>query len=468
MSMVMNLVMLGCTYPILFLLYFFMKLEIGDKKTTVLGIAIPGEFRKDPQVLEICGKFRRDIKFGMIAMLLFPVLFFWMPWFTWYITGYIVWIYLMIAVEMIPMARYGEQLKELKRRMGWGSSRISETDVDFSLALQPVHVVKKWILAVLCILSLLPALWELAGLREGSLEWENLLILFLMASLVWCFCVMMLWMDRQKSELISKDSEVNRKFNRSKKRMRAAAWTWAAGLSVVLVWLSAFALHERMGGMIGFTAAVSVYTVAVCWLAIRCEWRILGLRRKLMTSLDSYDGDEAYWYFGALLYYNPNDRHFLVENRVGTGYSVNVGSVGGKVMMGLTVLLLAGLLVWVPVTVGREEFTPIGLEVQNGTLRSTHIGTEYEIDQSEIASVTLLEDLPEVSRKNGTGLPNLSKGRYKIDGYGTGYLCLNPQNSEFLLIETDDGTVYLFSDDTDEGTLEVYRELSVTIQPAER
>ena len=289
-----------------------------------------------------------------------------------------------------------------------------------------------------------------------------------MASLVWCFCVMMLWMDRQKSELISKDSEVNRKFNRSKKRMRAAAWTWAAGLSVVLVWLSAFALHDRMGGMIGFTAAVSVYTVAVCWLAIRCEWRILGLRRKLMTSLDSYDGDEAYWYFGALLYYNPNDRHFLVENRVGTGYSVNVGSVGGKVMMGLTVLLLAGLLVWVPVTVGREEFTPIGLEVQNGTLRSTHIGTEYEIDQSEIASVTLLEDLPEVSRKNGTGLPNLSKGRYKIDGYGTGYLCLNPQNSEFLLIETDDGTVYLFSDDTDEGTLEVYRELSVTIQPAER
>lgn len=83
MSMVMNLVMLGCTYPILFLLYFFMKLEIGDKKKTVLGIAIPGEFRKDPQVLEICGKFRRDMKFGMIAMLLFPVLFFWMPWFTW-------------------------------------------------------------------------------------------------------------------------------------------------------------------------------------------------------------------------------------------------------------------------------------------------------------------------------------------------------------------------------------------------
>ena len=39
-----------------------MKLEIGDKKKTVLGIAIPEEFRKDPRVLEICGKFRRDMK----------------------------------------------------------------------------------------------------------------------------------------------------------------------------------------------------------------------------------------------------------------------------------------------------------------------------------------------------------------------------------------------------------------------
>ena len=160
MSMTMNFVMVGCTYPILFFMYFFMKLEIGDKKKTVLGIAVPEAFRKDPQVMEICGQFRRSMRRGLIAMLIFPVLFLWMPWFTWYITGYLIWVYLMILVEMVPIAKYGERLKALKRSMRWGDSGNGKADVDFAMALQSVRVVKKPVLAVMCVLSVLPVLWE--------------------------------------------------------------------------------------------------------------------------------------------------------------------------------------------------------------------------------------------------------------------------------------------------------------------
>lgn len=46
MGVMMNLIMLGCTYPIVLIMYVFMKLEIGDKKKTVLGIAVPEEFGK--------------------------------------------------------------------------------------------------------------------------------------------------------------------------------------------------------------------------------------------------------------------------------------------------------------------------------------------------------------------------------------------------------------------------------------
>lgn len=458
MSLMMNLVMLGCTYPILFFLYFFMKLEIGDKKKTLLGIAVPEEFRQEPQVQEICRLFRRDMKRGLAVMIVFPAVFFWAPWFTWYITGYLLWVYLMMVVEFVPMIRYGEQLKTLKRRMGWGGWN-SGTEVDFSIALQPVHVVKKWLLALIFFLSLPPVLWELIFRKDGAGTWDYVVILTAMAAVVWCFCVMLVRLDRQKSELISRDGEVNLAFNRSKKRLRAVAWTWTAALSVVLVWVTEFTVHDQLGGMAGYLAAVIIYAVVVCALMLRCEWKILGLRKKMMTTLESYDSDEEHWYFGALLYYNPNDRHFMVENRVGTGYTVNVGTTLGKISMALTAALMAGCLIWVPFVVGREEFTPIGLELEGGTLRSLHTGTEYEIDGSDIASVKLLEELPEISRKNGTGMNNLAKGRYRISGYGTGFLCLNPQNETFLLVETDQGTVYLFSDETDEGTLEVYEEL---------
>ena len=235
MSLMMNLVMLGCTYPILFFLYFFMKLEIGDKKKTLLGIAVPEEFRQEPQVQEICRLFRRDMKRGLAVMIVFPAVFFWAPWFTWYITGYLLWVYLMMAVEFVPMIRYGEQLKTLKRRMGWGGWN-SGTEVDFSIALQPVHVVKKWLLALLFFLSLPPVLWELIFRKSGAGTWDYVVILTAMAAVVWCFCVMLVRLDRQKSELISRDGEVNLAFNRSKKRLRAVAWTWTAALSVVLVW----------------------------------------------------------------------------------------------------------------------------------------------------------------------------------------------------------------------------------------
>lgn len=460
MSMVMNFVMVGCGYPILLIMYFFMKLEVGDKKKTVLGIAIPEMFRRDPQVLEICRQFRRSLKRGFAVMLIFPAVFLWMPWFTWYITGYLVWIYLMIFVLLFPAARYGERLKELKRQMKWGGGRNGETDVDFVIALQPVRVVKKWILAVMCVVSVLPVLWEVTYQKEPDLKWSYTMILLLMAAVVWSFCGILLWMDRQKSELISKDSDVNKNFNRSKKRLRASAWTWMTALSVVLVWLTALALHDYLGGMTVYTVEITVYTIVVCVLAFRCEWKILCLRKKMMTTLESYDSDEDNWYFGALLYYNPNDRHTLIEDRIGTGYSVNLGSVAGKVIMGLTALLMIGCLVGVPLAVGRDEFTPVGLKAEDGILKSVHTGVEYEIDETEIASVTLLEQLPDVSRKNGTGLKNLAKGRYRIDGYGTGYLCLNPQNGEFLMVETADGTIYLLSDATDAGTLAVYRKLS--------
>src|SRR5699024_6486094 len=158
---------------------------------------------------------------------------------------------------------------------------------------QPVHAAKKGWLAVLCVLSVPPILRELVRQPEQDLKWAYTLILVMMASIVWLLSGMLIWLDRQKSEIISRDSEVNLELNRRKKRMRASAWTWAAGWSVLLVWLTAFALHDRLGGMIAYTVEVAVYTVVVCWLMFRCEWGILRVRREMTTTLENYDSDET-------------------------------------------------------------------------------------------------------------------------------------------------------------------------------
>lgn len=457
--LLMNIIILGISYPILFIMYFFMKLEISDKKETLLGISIPKEFRQDSAITEVLTHYKKSMRWILIAMIIFPLCFIWLNKFTFYITGYLLWIYLMMFAFIVPFARYGEQLKKIKYENGWGCKKAQTTTVDFSLALQPVHAVKKWIFLLLSAVSIIPVIFELQQNQNPEMKWTNVLILAILAGDVWLFSILSIWMDKQKSEILSQNSTMNQNFNRSKKRIRARYFTWIAGLSTVLVYLTSFHLHDRLGGMTGFFFTITVYTILLCWLVVYSELKILRLRKKMTKDLYDYDQDENNWYFGALMYYNPNDKHFMVEKRIGFGYSINMASVGGKISAAFIIILLAGCLFGIPWLVGMDEFTPVSLEIEEETIQAVHNKTRYEIPEKEIQNVKLLEELPEVSRKNGTGLPNLSKGYYKIGESSSGYLCLNPENELFLMIETKDDTIYLFSDNTDKGTATVYQNL---------
>ena len=52
MGVMMNLIMLGCTYPIVLIMYVFMKLEIGDKRRRFLGL----QSRKNSGKIRRCWK----------------------------------------------------------------------------------------------------------------------------------------------------------------------------------------------------------------------------------------------------------------------------------------------------------------------------------------------------------------------------------------------------------------------------
>lgn len=460
MSLIMNLIMIGTGWIILPVLYGVLKMETGNKKATVLGIALPEEERQAPEVLEICGRCRKALKRAAWGTAVFPAVFFWMKSMTFYTMLYMFWIFMMIFVFMIPVAKYGEELKRLKYRKGWGSRNGKGAPEETPPCGQPVRASNRKLLALLCVLSVLPVLWVLISPRQDGEKLSVCLILLSLASIVWILAALMLWMDRQKNEVISRDQEENLEFNRKKKKLRAAAGTWAGVLSVLLVWAAAAGAENDFEPDAGWIPALLLFVVVITVLMLGAEWKIIRMRREMTTWLEGYDSEERCWYFGAMLYYNPEDRHFLVERRVGSGLSMNMASAGGKVAAFLVLLLILFCVAGVPFLVGRDEFTPVGLKVENGTLYAVHTGNEYEIPEDEITSVERLEKLPELTRKNGTGLPNLLKGRFRTEDRENRWLCLNPENHVFLQIGTDDGKVYLFSGRTDGETDEVWRELT--------
>lgn len=114
--------------------------------------------------------------------------------------------------------------------------------------------------------------------------------------------------------------------------------------------------------------------------------------------------------------------------------------------------------------VGLEEFTPISAGITDDGLKVSQALTDHEIPFSEMEEVELLSFLPEMSRKNGTGLPELLKGKFEVDGEGRADVCLNPKNQLFLRITDKDGGLYFFSGNTDEETRALYAAVTERVE----
>ena len=97
-----------------------------------------------------------------------------------------------------------------------------------------------------------------------------------------------------------------------------------------------------------------------------------------------------------------------------------------------------------------EELIPVTMEVTEETLTVTRVGTTYEIELNEIEQVQLLEKLPPSVRVWGTGMPNLLKGSFSVEGYGMCELCVNPEAPPFLLVETTKKTYILGTGNVEE------------------
>jgi hypothetical protein len=67
-----------------------------------------------------------------------------------------------------------------------------------------------------------------------------------------------------------------------------------------------------------------------------------------------------------------------------------------------------------------------------------------EWNYEDITSIELMEKLPEVTvRTNGVGLPTLSKGHFKVRGYGSSLLYIQKGSSPYIYIELNDKKIFI-------------------------
>jgi len=363
-----------------------------------------------------------------------------------------IWLLILVVAPQVVFAVHRGRLMALKREKGWSSAIAGYTIADIRTADLPVYEIKGlWFLPAL-VFAAAPLVHGL--ITRTKIDTDLVVVYWTFIAITALFWLSYYIIYRQRAEAINEDIDLTLALTRVRRYNWSWFWlvaAWITGALNLCVWAAGNSETLIVIACLAYSAILIV--VSLC-----TEFATRIAQQKLTAggAGEVYLDDDDYWLFG-LFYHNPNDRHFFVNDRIGMNMTVNLARPVGKVVMALALLCLVAM-PFVGAWIWAEEKTPISLEVSGTAVTARHIREEYVIAISDVKEVELIDKLPRMRRTAGTGLDNLSKGRFHVTGYGASRLCLNPQNGPFLVIRADSLT-YIFNDSVSGRTHEVYTEL---------
>lgn len=430
-------------------LYFMLANETKYKKNIVVGVTLPYEAREDEQVKAALCSFKKRLKWICIALVAIAIPCFFIKSFSVLFTLWCIWIDLCVVLPNIPYVQCNSALKKIKMEKGWRKGENQLITVD-TAAISSGRWLSPWIFLPAVALSLVPFIWD-------RTFWV-LYITFAFCSVFFWFCYRYLY--RNKSEMVDGNAELSRVLTQVRRHNWGSMWLICA-YSFAVISLTAYITRNSPVLSIGLMVAISFI---ICIAVVRIELNTRKIQEKLTVGSGRswYVDDDDKW-IGGIIYYNPNDSHLIINNRIGTNSTVNLAKTSGKILMGLVVLILVAM----PFTgafINAAGSKPINLELTETTIVSSRGSSDYTVPYKEISDVQLLEKLPDkMVRTFGTAMGNLLKGNFSASEIGSMKVCLDPNYAPFILITTDSGEHYLFGSRDVELTRQVYEQLMVKI-----
>jgi hypothetical protein len=355
------------------------------------------------------------------------------------------------------------QLHKLKKEQNWHLDEEGTTIVDLKVTLEePNPLSKYWFLPAI-VLTCIPIIIDLCTITSKD---SNLLSLATttLVGLVTFLCPFLFHIAyKTKQEIVSQDSLRNQTLTRIRRYNFGKCFiglSYTNAIYTILFWLY---INHYIDSIILFLIITLLYTFFLLWWVLRAEFKVrLAQQQFSIQSEDSFTADEdSYWIYG-LLYYNPNDKHLIVPKRVGLGTDMNYAKPAGKVF-GVIIALIILAMPISAIGLIQSEFSPLLLTIDEESITAKHFHTTYGIDFDDIKTVETWDELPNISKDNGTGFSTLCKGTYSIAGNGSCTVCFNPTNHLFIVITKENDKKYVFSGSTDKKTEEVYNILITKI-----
>lgn len=461
--MFMKIIMFVFCYPILPIMYFIIKNELEPHKNIILGVTLPSDELRNPKVMEIISKAKKSMQRIAVVLALLPFTSLLTKYDSIVYTIFITWITVLCFIFFLPFIKGNLQLHKLKKEQNWHLDEEGTTIVDLKVSLEePNPLSKYWFLPAI-LLACIPIIIDLCTLINKD---SNLLSLATttLVGLVTFLCPFLFHIAyKTKQEIVSQDSLRNQTLTRIRRYNFGKCFiglSYTNAIYTILFWLY---MNHYIDSIILFLIITLLYTFFLLWWVLRAEFKVrLAQQQFSIQSEDSFTTDEdSYWIYG-LLYYNPNDKHLIVQKRVGLGTDMNYAKPVGKVL-GVIIALIILAMPISAIGLIQSEFSPLLLTIDEESITAKHFHTTYDIDFDDIKTVETWDELPDISKDNGTGFSTLCKGTYSIAGNGSCTVCFNPTNHLFIVITKENDKKYVFSGSTDKKTEEVYNILITKI-----
>ncbi len=455
MDLGMALLLICIMYPMILFVYLFVKMGVTPKKGVYFGVTLTSELAKEQKVKEVSHKYYKEMKRWLLILLLMPLPMFLIPWVSIWTLYFVFWLGMSCVAFFIPFGVANHRLKTWKLERGFVTDvePVIYTELKQAGAIRRVkwfHFAPQTFLSVVAVV--------VAVLIHKQLENQLLLLMTgIFGCITFLYWLAAIWMDRQKTMAVSTDSDVNVNYARAKKNLWKNFWVGCSWVHVAYIVVQGYFLLEGSKITLSIWVLAILYTVATLVLLFWMLHKKAGLDKRYEDKIDILRQDTDDYYLWGLIYYNPHDKHSMVESRNGIGTNTNLATPVGKGVVILIVAIALHILILCLSTVV-QEFTPIQLQIEGGYVVASHTKEEYRIALYSIKEVQLLteRERPKMICNHGWNTDTLVKGSFRLkeekkDCEVMGY----DYNTLFLRIDTSVGT-YFFSGATDEETRQVY------------
>ncbi|MBE6111064.1 MAG: hypothetical protein E7194_11705 [Erysipelotrichaceae bacterium] len=418
--------------------------EAKFKKNITVGVTLPPEAQSDEGVKTILSEYRRNTIIATAAVMALAVagIFIDTPYVT---TVFMCWTLMAIIVPIIPFVFANLRLKDYKKEKGW----VQEHQTVFvdTASVETTRTLSPWLFVPPVFISLIPVIYD-----------RDLIMMYLMVALM---CALgwfgYRYLYRNKAEMFNENTDITNALSRMRRYNWGKLWLLLSyAMSFTALAMSVPAKYQAVAFIV-----MLVIMAALVAYSFRLEMKTRRIQQKLTADAKGewYVDEDDHWLLG-LFYSNPQDQNFIVNNRTGMNTTVNMARPAGKVFMGIAALMLIAL-PFIGLFIDRLGSQPIELTVNETELRTKSGMFHYEIALDDIKDTELLEKLPSsLVRKMGTGTDKLLEGRFSSEQYSAMTLLADPTVSPYIIIETEDGKIYMFNSRDPKITQDVYNQLN--------